>query len=402
MDFTKQKLPPTYHKAGRECYLDPIRKRLTYITPEETVRQQVINYLIEELEVPTEMIDSEVPLSYYGIDVKGRADILIHKMKDGIMMPICVVECKAPNVFLSQKVEDQAIRYADNLVCDYVLMTNGLDCKIYYFDEVQNLYIAIQKLPKFKEMIKGEYNLAILEENHGRVEFNKLEEHMVNIRNTVDCSDIGNGTPIDKAVLCLNLMECLLDETKRFEPKRFKIFNLIEDIGLRDLSYGNAGAGVFWGTYRSFIIEYNGENQIISLGSSSYSREETTGMPKTALIVAIDTDKAQHHALQLVIDDNVECINDEYTFYHSGRIAVGNIGSGKVSELKELIAEYYPTILKNDRICLGKLKNDKLFQLTDESVIELIENLVSYSLVRDIYRGQVKARKQNKTLLIKE
>lgn len=32
-------LPPTYSRQGKECYLDPIRKKLIYITPEETVRQ---------------------------------------------------------------------------------------------------------------------------------------------------------------------------------------------------------------------------------------------------------------------------------------------------------------------------------------------------------------------------
>ena len=40
------KMPPIYKRNGRECYLDPIRKKLIYITPEETVRQSVILYLL--------------------------------------------------------------------------------------------------------------------------------------------------------------------------------------------------------------------------------------------------------------------------------------------------------------------------------------------------------------------
>ena len=29
------KLPPIYHRNGKDCYLDPIRQKLIYITPVE-------------------------------------------------------------------------------------------------------------------------------------------------------------------------------------------------------------------------------------------------------------------------------------------------------------------------------------------------------------------------------
>ena len=48
----KGKLPPIYKRNGKDCYLDPIRKKLIYITPEETVRQKTISYLLDELGVP--------------------------------------------------------------------------------------------------------------------------------------------------------------------------------------------------------------------------------------------------------------------------------------------------------------------------------------------------------------
>ena len=37
MNIKRSKLPPVYKRNGKKCYLDPIRKRLIYITPEETV-----------------------------------------------------------------------------------------------------------------------------------------------------------------------------------------------------------------------------------------------------------------------------------------------------------------------------------------------------------------------------
>ena len=72
MDLSKAKLPPVYKRNGRDCYLDPIRQRLIFITPEETVRQKVIAYLIDVLKVPPEVIAVEDHLSHYGLKSRNR------------------------------------------------------------------------------------------------------------------------------------------------------------------------------------------------------------------------------------------------------------------------------------------------------------------------------------------
>lgn len=45
-DLSKAQLPPIYKRDGRDCYLDPIRQKLIFITPEETVRKRVISYAL--------------------------------------------------------------------------------------------------------------------------------------------------------------------------------------------------------------------------------------------------------------------------------------------------------------------------------------------------------------------
>ena len=57
--------------------------------------------------------------------------------------------------------------------------------------------------------------------------------------------------------------------------------------------------------------------------------------------------------MQYSVDKNIVQIGEEYHFYHNGRIAVGKIGSGKSSELKELLENLYPVIIKNGKIELG-------------------------------------------------
>ena len=77
------------------------------ITPEETVRQSVILYLTDTLHVPMQEIISEQHLSHYGITSKKREDIVIYALDaDQQSVPIAVVECKAPNVYLDMKAKE--------------------------------------------------------------------------------------------------------------------------------------------------------------------------------------------------------------------------------------------------------------------------------------------------------
>ena len=120
IDLQKYKLPPIYKRNNRDCFLDPIRHKLIYITPEETVRQRVGSFLINELKVPANMIAVEENLSHYYKDIKKRADIVImgYNVKENASSPIAVIECKAPGVLLGEKASVQMIEYSDTLLCD--------------------------------------------------------------------------------------------------------------------------------------------------------------------------------------------------------------------------------------------------------------------------------------------
>lgn len=57
------------------------------------------------------------------------------------------------------------------------------------------------------------------------------------------------------------------------------------------------------------------------------------------------------------------------------------------------VEERYPRIISGKRFFLGSIVNDRLWRLDDPDVIGLIENLISYSIVRDEYREYVKAKR---------
>lgn len=390
IDLSIQPLPKIYKREGKDCFLDPIRKKLIYITPEETVRQRVLSYIINELKVPMEMISVEDRLSHYGIKSSLRADILIKCFtKDDELIPIAVIECKAPGIGLGEKTANQMLEYSDLLGCDYAMMINGDEYFCYYYAEHEEKYIQIDSLPTYDNMLADKYTVFDPGEFPNRIPYAEISDWL---KHNLDeySSDISVKTEHNLACAAFNLLDGTLNPRHKMPAGQYELFRLIEDYGVRMLSYGNAGGGIFYGPYRSFLIEKDGSTEIVSIGFSTYGSSSNTDACKTVLNIAIDNEKGAHHSLQLVIDDNVRYIGNRFTFYHHGRIAVGNKGSGKVSELREVVKARYPQIICGNQFNLGSLVYDRDWELDDPEVIKLMENLISYALVRDEYRRFVK------------
>ncbi|MBQ8799663.1 MAG: type I restriction enzyme HsdR N-terminal domain-containing protein [Lachnospiraceae bacterium] len=398
INIENQKLPDVYIKSGRECYLDPVRKKLIYITPEETVRQQVVSYLIDVVNVPKEAIFVEERLSHYHIESKRRADIIVHGMKDEVMYPILIVECKSPDVYLDEKAHEQVFDYCNALGADYAVVCNGYEMYCYKYSEAKGEYEELNTIPSYLEILDGKGEVKVQEEQSVRIPFEKIEKHLTDIfaqfPEDYYGEDISKTTPMEIAKVAFNLQEALYDVNYQMPVGDYGIFRLIEDYGIRMLSYGNAGGGQFFAPYRSFLIEYKGSTEFVSFAFSTYTRTEKNSPVKTCMSVAHDNEKETHHALQLVFDDNVQVVDGKVTFYHSGRIAVGNIGSGKIDDLRAFVEEQYPKIVDGKRFNMGTLMNDHLWNIDQPDVIEVIVNCISYALIRDEYREYVKQRKK--------
>ena len=174
----------------------------------------------------------------------------------------------------------------------------------------------------------------------------------------------------------------------------YGLFRLIEDYGVRMLSYGNASGGSFYGPYRSFLVEVDGSTEFYSIGITTYWKSTKPDEVKTCIVVAHDNEKETHHALQLVVEDNVFVSGNKVDFLHHGKIAVGNLGSGKIDELRMFVADRYPKIIRGNKFYLGTVTNDRLWNLEDAEIVKLVVNLISYSMIRDEYREYVKQLKK--------
>jgi hypothetical protein len=104
---------------GRELIFDDIRKQWLLLTPEEWVRQNFLNYLINVKRCPPSLIavEREIHLG----ELKKRCDIVVYKDAK----PWMIVECKEMSVKLSEPVLKQILNYNIALDVSFLIITNG-------------------------------------------------------------------------------------------------------------------------------------------------------------------------------------------------------------------------------------------------------------------------------------
>lgn len=129
---------------GRAIF-DQIRKKFVSLTPEEWVRQHVVELLLSRKRVPKESLSIEKELKIAG--TRKRYDIVAFLPDASIFL---VVECKAPEVQIDQSTFDQIARYNLELNARYLMVTNGLDHYFCTMDYEKKSYNFIPDIPVYK------------------------------------------------------------------------------------------------------------------------------------------------------------------------------------------------------------------------------------------------------------
>jgi len=154
--FSDYPAPQVYRVDKQAAYFDPVRKKFVFVTPEETVRQRLIPYLLEEIGVPENFLRVEGKFARYGLNVKTRADFIIEArdVKENSVYPVAVVVCKSPEIILDDSAFRQMFNYAADLGCEFCALTNGEEFFAFRFDGTEN--VQLDELPTYKKMLSGE------------------------------------------------------------------------------------------------------------------------------------------------------------------------------------------------------------------------------------------------------
>ncbi len=140
---------PQYEFRFREIknkthIFDALRKKYVVLTPEEWVRQHLVQFLINEKGYPRGLIKVEATLKIYG--KTRRSDVIVF---DPEMKPRLVVECKAPHVPITEKTFYQAVTYNAVIKAQYLIVTNGLRHFCCQLDEDGSYRTFLDDIPPY-------------------------------------------------------------------------------------------------------------------------------------------------------------------------------------------------------------------------------------------------------------
>jgi hypothetical protein len=130
-----------------DMIFDSIRKKYVKLTEEEWVRQNFLQYLIQFGKYAPGLIGVEVtfPLNR----MKRRIDILIHNRSG---KPVMIIECKAPEVAIDDKVFDQIVNYNMDFKVPYIVVTNGLVHYICKVNHEEKSWEFLNVIPLFEDL----------------------------------------------------------------------------------------------------------------------------------------------------------------------------------------------------------------------------------------------------------
>ena len=110
------------NSENKAAIFDEIRKKFIILTPEEWVRQHVIQFLLQVKNYPKSYINVEKLIKIN--DLNKRYDVVVYQPNGELFL---LIECKAPEVKISQQTFDQIARYNLVLKAKYLMVTNGLN-----------------------------------------------------------------------------------------------------------------------------------------------------------------------------------------------------------------------------------------------------------------------------------
>jgi hypothetical protein len=137
------------NENGQNIIFDPARKKFVVLTPEEWVRQHFVRYMIDKKGYPEGLIGVEVVFKLN--ELTRRADILVYNRTGN---PVLIVECKAPEIKINNKVFDQIVSYNIRFRLDYIIVTNGLDHYACKTDWEAGTYSFLKEIPDYHSIIE--------------------------------------------------------------------------------------------------------------------------------------------------------------------------------------------------------------------------------------------------------
>lgn len=142
IDFPEEQ-PKLRQENDVKQIFDVIRKKWLILTPEEWVRQNILQFILLKKNYPASLVavEKEIRLG----ELKKRCDVVIYNRQS---RPWMIIECKEMNVTLSQKTMEQILRYHITLPAKYLVISNG--SYSFGFEKKEGKFLEVYNFPDFE------------------------------------------------------------------------------------------------------------------------------------------------------------------------------------------------------------------------------------------------------------
>ena len=147
LNLPKAELQLKKESDGSVKVYDTLRRRWLAVTPEEWVRQHFVRFLIDHRGYPESRIANEFTISLNS--TRKRCDSVIFADD---LSPVAIVEYKAPEIKLTQKVFDQIARYNIVLSVPLLIVSNGISHYACRISEAGCRFLS--DIPSYSELVQ--------------------------------------------------------------------------------------------------------------------------------------------------------------------------------------------------------------------------------------------------------
>ncbi len=374
---------------GSDVYYDKVNGSYRPAKAEEFVRQKFVRFLHKKYNIPYEAMSTEENMSHHISDNHDRMDICIERDTNKGHKIVMVVECKAPEVALTDEVYTQAKKYAEPLDIPVIMVTNGheLDCIKRNSD---NTYEDVPELPSYEELADYENikTTPIEEYSYNRWSYEELHRpDVLQIEKEID-NHISSETDDELNIHALNIAECFLDTTHEVNELPLKIYKFIKDVGIYRKKAGNPIFD-FVANYR--LVKIKDKN-----GNIKHIGFTVVNDSVPHIFVGTYYNNTFHNTLELSLKKFMKINENELTFTHNYQVY-----HVKRDESKDYIkkTDFFDEDSKGN-VVLGKVDVDGLLYCDNPQMEELMANLIEYSLLRDecraVYGDEAKKKQRRK------
>ena len=359
-------------------------------TEEEKVRQRVLHWLIDGKSWPKDNLRLEHPYKCVGDPERTRIRPDIELLVGGKVK--VVIECKRPEVPLSESVDEQAIMYARKSKAEWIWVTNGGSHR--FLKRQGNKWQTVNRLEPLMEgaavplpVKKPDFPDDVSDKAAFKRYVKSLKDRQL--------QEAGKYLEQNENERRLVLaMHRVLFGVEKKLPYSHDGVHILEDRGSRWRNFTNASGGRYYTRYAEFIAATSGRVEAVSLAvSPNYINGEYAGL---RLCAGVTKPKRKHLALELNMGETHCPWNEKqrrWEIYHDGRMSW--ISNADVMEaVREAGMDNWVDTYDDGKewVFLGYLAESATWRNSKK----LLANLIHYAIIRTNLREADAARRKAK------